>query len=83
MMKRKTPEKKKAEPMNLEEALWWLEILESNLLDADYSPRGDDETHFKIAALRLMIERTEKLEDAFNRLDKLRDEIGKAIAVVL
>lgn len=69
--------------MSLDDARWWAQALEANLLDADYCVSRDTETHFKIEAVRRLLERNEELEVALSALDKYRDSVGKILGAVL
>lgn len=69
--------------ITVEDARWWMQALEGNLLDADYRVSTDTETHFKIAAVRRLIERNEELETALSALNKYRDSVGKILGAVL
>lgn len=69
--------------ITLEDARYWLEILEANLLDADYRVYSDSETHFKIAAVRRLIDRNEELEAALQVVNNFKDGLNKAIGKVL
>ena len=68
--------------MAVYQAVWWAEVLAENLTDGDYTVAGDDATHFKIAAIRRLIERNEELESALEGLTKQLDDVAKAISKV-
>jgi len=65
--------------MESEETVWWLEVLEANLLSDDYEVKTDMETHFKIAAIRSIVERNKELEDMLDELTEYRDRLAAII----
>lgn len=69
--------------MDLDEARYWLEALEANLLDADYCVSGDSKTHFKIAALRRVMQRNVETENAlftaYDAIEKVKGILGKVL----
>jgi hypothetical protein len=69
--------------MTLEEAVFWLECLEANLLDADYRVYGDSETDFKLAAIQRLTERNAELEAVLQKVDNWRDELNKVVGKAL
>ena len=62
---------------------FWLDILEANLLDANYCVATDSEVDFKLAELRKMMARNEVLETALGRcykeLQAVKDTLGKVL----
>ncbi len=66
--------------METEEGDFWLDILETNLTDENYETAGDDETHFKLAAIQKLRRRHEELETMLTELGEFRRGLEKIIA---